>query len=135
MIRTWNDTNLSIAVANSRSVAEVLKFLGLKPTGGNYDSMRRHIDRLQLDCSHFAGQAWSRNQVFVTEYTSKAVRNRLKKEIGGCETCGLTQWNGDPIPLEIDHIDGNNSNNDRSNLRVLCPNCHAQTPTYRNSKR
>jgi hypothetical protein len=47
-----------------------------------------------------------------------------------CEICHLSEWNGNYIRLHIDHIDGNRTNNDIQNLRWLCPNCHAQTPTY-----
>ena len=49
-----------------------------------------------------------------------------------CESCGIEeQWNGKPLVLELDHIDGNNKNNSLINLRILCPNCHSQTPTFR----
>jgi hypothetical protein len=48
-----------------------------------------------------------------------------------CEECGIGEHNGKPIVLECDHIDGNNSNNHISNLRLICPNCHSQTPTYK----
>lgn len=47
-----------------------------------------------------------------------------------CEGCGLTEWQGNPIPLERDHIDGNAFNNTETNLRLLCCNCHALTPTF-----
>lgn len=46
-----------------------------------------------------------------------------------CECCGIEEWNGLPAPLELDHVDGDHYNNELSNLRILCPNCHAQTDT------
>lgn len=39
-------------------------------------------------------------------------------------------WNGEPLRLQVDHIDGDPLNNELTNLRLLCPNCHSQTPTY-----
>ena len=52
-----------------------------------------------------------------------------------CKICDLTNWQGNPISLDLDHIDGNNKNNFPSNLRLLCPNCHRQTPTWGNKTR
>lgn len=54
-----------------------------------------------------------------------------------CAECGITEWRGVPAPLQIDHIDGDRLNNNLRNLRFLCPNCHALTPTFagRNAKR
>ena len=49
----------------------------------------------------------------------------LKKRSHRCECCGITEWLGHPVPLELDHIDGNSDNNDEMNLRIVCPNCHA----------
>jgi len=48
-----------------------------------------------------------------------------------CQKCGNNKWMGERIPLEVDHIDGNNSNNVKENLMVLCPNCHALTGNWR----
>lgn len=67
------------------------------------------------------------------QYASSKLRIRLISEgykEAKCECCGITEWNGLPAPLEVDHIDGNNSNHVLENLRILCPNCHAQTPTH-----
>ena len=47
-----------------------------------------------------------------------------------CSSCGLTEWLGNPLSLHLDHIDGNNHNHVKSNLRLLCPNCHSQTDTW-----
>ena len=47
-----------------------------------------------------------------------------------CSCCGINEWNDKPIILQIDHIDGNTSNNLVENLRYLCPNCHSQTDTW-----
>jgi hypothetical protein len=46
-----------------------------------------------------------------------------------CEICGIVEWNNQPVPLELDHIDGNHFNNKLENLRIICPNCHSLTPT------
>jgi hypothetical protein len=63
----------------------------------------------------------------------KMVREKLIKDI--CCECGTTNlWCGKPITLELDHIDGDRFNNNFTNLRVLCPNCHSQTPTFRRKK-
>ena len=52
-----------------------------------------------------------------------------------CSSCGLSEWLGSPIALEIDHIDGNAANNLPGGLRPLCPNCHSQTETYKAKNR
>ncbi|MBZ0285472.1 MAG: HNH endonuclease [Anaerolineae bacterium] len=64
-----------------------------------------------------------------TDRTRKVIVIRL---LGyQCGICGISEWMEAPIRLELDHIDGNADNNNLDNLRVLCPNCHSQTDTYK----
>lgn len=58
-------------------------------------------------------------------------RRRVLHEQGGRCSCGVNEWCGKPLALELHHIDGDNANNIRENVAMLCPNCHSQTPTYR----
>ena len=60
-------------------------------------------------------------------------KSGIKENI--CEKCGIWEWNGEPLSMELDHIDGNSHNHVLENLRILCPNCHAQTPTFRSKSR
>ena len=67
-------------------------------------------------------------------YQTNKLRIRLIREgikHHKCECCGIEKWMNNPISLELDHIDGNRTNHKLQNLRVLCPNCHSQTSTYR----
>lgn len=55
----------------------------------------------------------------------------VKSDSHNCAICGIDQeWNGRPLLLQLDHIDGNKRNNILTNLRLLCPNCHSQTDTF-----
>jgi hypothetical protein len=62
------------------------------------------------------------------------LKNRLLKEKiieNKCFICDIEEWNGKKLNMELDHIDGNRTNHKLENLRMLCPNCHSQTETYR----
>lgn len=135
------------AVKTSTSVRQVLSKIGVKEAGGNYKVAKDKIKRLNLDTSHFTGMGWLKGQThkhttkpieyYLTEdsyHQSYKLKLRLIAEgikQHKCEKCGIIEWMGQPTPIELDHINGNNRDNRLENLRLLCPNCHAQTPTYR----
>lgn len=134
------------AVKTSGSVRQVLIKLNVSPKGGNYKVVALRIKKLKLDISHFHGQAWNKGKKMphkrsIFDYLSNKIpiqSHKLKLRLLGdgvfehkCFKCQRTRWNGKPIPIELEHIDGNHENNSLTNLRLLCPNCHAQTDTYR----
>lgn len=68
------------------------------------------------------------------EYQTFKLKNKLIKagiKENKCECCGIKEWNGKSINMELHHIDGNRFNHSLSNLIMLCPNCHSQTETFR----
>ena len=110
------------------------------------------IRRQELDTSHFLGQGSTKGKTFtrrpLIEYLTKnsysihssKLRERLIKEglkDRCCEECSITEWRGQPAPLQLDHVNGDNTDNRLENLRILCAMCHALTPTHsgKNKKR
>lgn len=133
-----SDEDFIKAVKNNFSIASVLKEVGLRVAGGNYDQFRIKVARLNLDVSHFTGKVWSKGQSTkdYSKYIKSAGRKRfLIKERGHqCEDCGLSEWKNLPIVLELHHINGKRPDNRKENLQLLCCNCHATTDNWRAKK-
>ena len=68
----------------------------------------------------------------LIEVQKKSFEQFLKEGLkeNKCELCGISEWNGKPLVMQLHHIDGNNKNNSLENLQLLCPNCHSQTENY-----
>lgn len=124
------------AAAKSLSITDMCRNLGLVPVGGNFSTIKRKIAEYNLDVSHFTGQAHNLGKYLVSKPVSKtAIKSRLIDKRGRqCQSCKNTEWLGNPITLELEHVDGNNSHNDYENLLLLCPNCHSYTKTWRRAK-
>lgn len=147
--RKWTIEQLKSAVAESKSVRQVLGKLGLKQAGGNYAQIKKYLAKLNIEKSHFTGPGWSKGLRVTTnpgvpiekilvnnsDYQSFKLKKRLfeaKMKLKRCEECGWSKTAKDGrLPLELDHINGNSRDNRLENLRVLCPNCHSLKPTHR----
>jgi 5-methylcytosine-specific restriction endonuclease McrA len=148
--RKWNDEQFIEAVKSNLSYAGVLRELGLKPAGSNYDTVKRKIKELNLDTSHMTGKAWNQGKRFTPVKVAKSLKEILVKDSTWvstyhlkerllkegikehkCECCGRTEWLGKPIALELHHINGIKDDLRLENLQILCPNCHSFTDNYR----
>ena len=135
--REYTDEQFKQAVASCNTLAAVLRAIGLRPAGGNYYLAKQRIKQLGLDTSHFVGQAWmgGKYKPFGELTKTDSIKKHLLRERGHqCEICCRKTWLGQQITIELDHINGDRTDNDKDNLRLICPNCHSQTPTWKNRK-
>ncbi|MEU6342309.1 HNH endonuclease [Streptomyces sp. NPDC046977] len=142
----WTREILASAVASCTNMTEVLRHLGVDVVGGQHTHISGRIRAFGIDTSHFfitphGSRHRSPDGVLVEQDPSTARRmqsDRLKRAmlakgvIERCALCGTgPEWCDLPLPLEVDHRNGDWRDNRLPNLRLLCPNCHSTTDTYR----
>jgi len=126
------------AVASSYSWADVCNKLMGQHLSGSRAHMKKRSDNLGIDYSHFSSAHWRRggckpapledflsNKLPCTSHTLKMKLFKAGIKEQRCEKCGASEWCGELLPLDLDHIDRNHFNNALENLMILCPNCHA----------
>ncbi len=146
--RKYTDEQVGEAIKECFSWRETAFKLGLNGNAGsNNKTLKKVAAQYDFNFSHFKGKNWNLgndafNSIPLESLLKKGTKVRsdpLKKKLikkgileNRCYECEqLPIWNNKLLVLELDHIDGDNTNNELLNLRILCGNCHSQTPTFR----
>ena len=140
-----NFTKEEIARLTKESISfrELQQKLGYSSNSGSaHKILEEVLNNYQIDYSHFKGHAWnkeaSKYEDALTDFGTHnwiTIKEKLFQERNYCcECCGITEWNGKEIKLQVHHIDGNHNHNTRDNLMILCPNCHSQTDNWTHRK-
>jgi hypothetical protein len=145
----WDLSDIAEVVKSCYSVDAVLRHYGMPLSGGNRETVKRRISANKADTSHFTGQGHRKGSTIhvfekaelkdiLIENSTYRNTHRLKLKLieegiklKCCEICKNSYWQGNPIPLELHHKNGVNTDHRIENLEVICPNCHAMTDTYR----
>lgn len=141
-----SDDEFEALIKNSKSYSECLRGLGLSTRGGTSSKrLKKRIAELGLSTAHFeSGVSFAVKSIkrpledILVENSTYLSTSHLKQRLlneglltNECAICGNKgEWLGKKLVLQLDHKDGFRTNNKLSNLRLLCPNCHAQTETY-----
>jgi len=141
--KSYTVEDIREAAKTARCFADIMRAVGLAQHGGNLKTVKGLIRQHNIETNFDLVAArrdgkrnWSKEEIFCKD--SKYHRSTLRNAVirfgvieYKCSKCGNDgSWLNQPLPLDIDHINGDNTNNSLDNLRFLCPNCHRQTPTW-----
>lgn len=138
--KNFTDQELKEIVKNNISFRAVQQALGYNTNSGSVVlRLKKVFDDKGIDYSHFKGQAWNKKD--EQSYSDFGITNWqgvkekiLQERPYKCEKCGISEWQGQKLLLQVHHIDGNRYNNTRENLQILCPNCHSLTDNWCHKK-
>lgn len=121
--RSWTDADKlkkSISAKTSEKAIKQIAYLKSKEIIDKITKTKREAHKKHILKSNY------------TDLSFESLRYRILYEQNEkCNRCGLDEWMNTPLVLELEHKDGNHYNNERSNLEMLCPNCHSLTSTWR----
>ena len=131
-------------VNNCSNISDVLKKLGYSTNGNSwgYQIVKERMEKLNLFFTKRNSMYYNQDNTALplekilikdSEYNRTKLKTRLVKEglkEYKCECCGISEWNGKPLALQLHHINGIHNDNRLSNLQLLCPNCHSQTENF-----
>ena len=137
----FTDEELGAIVSDCLSYRELISKCGYKSWNGNtISTIKRRLADSRISTDHFQargciGITRTAENVFCKDSTAaqQVVRRwytKLECSPYECSVCGLSDWQGKRLVLQLDHINGDNHDNRLENLRWLCPNCHSQTNTF-----
>lgn len=131
-------------VNNSSCISDILRTLGYSTNGNSWGNkiVKERMEKLGLKFNKINKNYFNKNNTPLplekvltkdSEYNRTKLKERLVKEglkEYKCECCGITEWNGKPLALQLHHINGIHNDNRLENLQLLCPNCHSQTENF-----
>lgn len=148
MSRKYAKEELEEIVKECLSWRQLISKLGLKECGGNYKTLEKKCKEFCIDTSHFTGKGWNKpghesygnsidlekrlalhdKKMSASKTKEILINHNMKKNC--CEICGISEWNGKPLTLQLHHVNGNPADDRIENLQILCPNCHSQTHNF-----
>ena len=157
IVWTTPKNELQALLDKSYSFVKVLEELGLNGYSGNHRTLSLRIkeDGLSIEALETNRKKFTKNHLQTITKKNKMLSSdifkkdstftrgqSLKKRMLAegickevCAVCGIIpQWNDKPLSLQVDHKNGVHNDNRKSNIRLICPNCHSQTETYSGKK-
>jgi len=148
LISRFTNIQLEEMLTESYSVWEFAQKVGYtNKSSGVYKSIKKHLTERGFSLLNYpvlakrVGSTTALQQLEIFSCNRRVDTRLLRKQMidtgitHKCSGCGISEWLGKELTLQVDHINGVNSDNRVENLRFLCPNCHTQTSTWGNKKR